>query len=107
MRTTKPKILRNLARIFPTFLRPVLFGVRKLACAFPEPEQLHTSKGGSKLPHSKEHSGRCVDLCSSVVSFSLFCCTVKFVASFSPWLCVSVANERLLTLYFIFSVVQM
>ena len=57
MRTTKPKILRNLARIFPTFLRPVLFGVRKLACAFPEPEQLHTSKGGSTLPHSKEHSG--------------------------------------------------
>jgi len=31
--------------------------VRKLACAFPEPEQLHTNKGGSKLPHSKEHSG--------------------------------------------------
>ena len=42
-----------------------------------------------------------------MVSFSLFCCTVKFVASFSPWLCVSVANERLPTLYFIFSVVQM
>ena len=35
----------------------VLSGVRKLARAFPEPEQLHTNKGGSKLPHSKEHSG--------------------------------------------------
>jgi len=27
----------------------VPFGVRKLACAFPAPEQLHTNKGGSKL----------------------------------------------------------
>src|SRR2546425_10365062 len=35
----------------------VLFGVRKLACAFPEAEQPHTNKGGSKLPHSKAHSG--------------------------------------------------
>src|SRR5204863_8213177 len=54
--TTKPKILRNLARIFPTFLRRLLW--RAQACLrFSEPEQLHANKGGSKLPHSKEHSG--------------------------------------------------
>jgi hypothetical protein len=35
----------------------VLFGVRKLACALTEPEQLHANEGGSKLPHSKEQSG--------------------------------------------------
>src|SRR2546426_5788384 len=97
MRTTKPKILRNLARIFPTFLRPVLFGVRKLACAFPEPEQLHTNKGSSKPPHSKEtvdYSFGCgwAALCSSVFICGFrsyfwlrLCCAVKLVASFSVY----------------------
>jgi len=53
--------------------------VRKLACAFSEPEQLHAQRGGSKLPHSKEHSGPLVLvaaglLCSSVVSFCAVYC---------------------------------
>ncbi|PYU89082.1 MAG: hypothetical protein DMG08_22765 [Acidobacteria bacterium] len=75
----------------------VLFGVRKLACAFPEPEQLRTNKGSSKLPHSKEtvdYSFGCgwAALCSSVFICGFrsyfwlrLCCAVKLVASFSVY----------------------
>src|SRR2546426_11129569 len=76
---------------------PGHFGVRKLACAFPEPEQLHTNKGSSKLPRSKEtvdYSFGCgwAALCSSVFICGFrsyfwlrLCCAVKLVASFSVY----------------------
>jgi len=62
--------------------------VRKLACAFPEPEQLRTNKGSSKLPHSKEtvdysfvSAGLLsVHPCSSVVFVHTFGC-----GSAAPW----------------------